>query len=115
MRAYLHDNRIGSVEPMVELYARTFRLDVCAQQPYHVTHFVLMGFHMPISILLLSCDDLFPVLLNDVAEFHQLLCPCLVSGNSLNDYLYNRVVAILSKKWRKTDRDMDATIIGIFG
>ncbi len=79
---------------------------------------------MPISVLLLSCGDLLPELLNCSPELHQLLCPCLcirhvrdgsVGQNGPDSGLYAEVETIFSEEQCDAGRGMNAVIVGKLG
>ncbi len=83
-----------------------------------------MGFSICLSLLLLSCDDLLPTLLNGSPEFNRILHPCLsirhvvdksISWDCLNSGLYAGVKTRFSEEQRDATQSMKAVIVGEFG
>ncbi len=70
LRAYPLDDRIGSVEPMVEFLARPFRSDILTRQPDHVAYGELARFRTLIGVLTLRSGNLLPALLESSPEFN---------------------------------------------
>ncbi len=79
---------------------------------------------MTISVLPLSCGDLFPALLDGGAKFHQLFCLsfCIrhiwdisIGWNGPDGSLYPRVGTLFSEKQRDTGRGMNVVVVGKLG
>ncbi len=62
LSAYALSNRVGSIEPMVKLFAPLLRLYVFTRQPDHVTHGEFSRLRTPISVLTLRSRSLLPAL-----------------------------------------------------
>jgi hypothetical protein len=60
--AHALNDRIGSVKPMVELFARSLHLYVFTRQPDHVAHGEFSRLCTPISVLTLCSRSLLPAL-----------------------------------------------------
>jgi hypothetical protein len=121
LRTYSLDDRIWSIEPMVEFLAWSFRLDVLTRQPDHVTYGELASFCMPIGVLPLRSSDLLPALLNSCPELNKSVSPRLgirhvrdssISWKGSEGSLDAWVELFLSIKWPDACRGMYAIVVG---
>ncbi len=93
MRAYLLDDRIGSVEPMVEFLAGSFLSDVFTRPPDYVTYGKLVWSRTPIGVVPLGSSGLLLALHNGSPDFNlpvgthpgiRHVCDGSISWNSLD-------------------------------
>ncbi len=61
--AYALSDQVGSVEPMVKLFAWSLRLYVFTKQPDHVAHDKFSGLRTSIGVLPMRSPSLFSALL----------------------------------------------------
>ncbi len=62
LSTYTLSDRIGSIEPMVELFAQSLSLYILTRQPDHVAHSKFSRLRTPIGVLPLRSRSLLPAL-----------------------------------------------------